>query len=74
MKKDECERAVRSLCHEWRTVKGLSATTTYDLNIADCMSWIKRNHPEFFKFRSTMGADDTVEMWIADEFRQRSKY
>jgi hypothetical protein len=74
MKKGEAETALRALCHDWRAARGLSGTPVGELSGADFLSWIRKNYPQYLRFRSTMSVEDMVEMWFADEFGQRWRY
>lgn len=71
MKKDECEKAIRNLCHTWRDAEGLSDTPPEKLSYYDFMDWMKREgYGHYLEFRCTMGVNYMVEMWFDQEFKQ----
>lgn len=70
MKKDECEQAIRALCHTWREVRGLLNIAPGDLSFLDFKSWARENYPRYFKFRTSTSVDYDTEMWFDQEFHQ----
>lgn len=70
MKKAECEKAVRSLCHDWRDTCGFMTTPMDKLNSYSFLSWLRENHPHWLKFRTTTSVEDDVELWFDQEFKQ----
>lgn len=68
MKKDECERGIRALCHQWRTDAGLDDTPTESLSFTQFMNWLQNNHPSYVRFRTTTSVRFDVEMWFDQEF------
>ena len=69
MTKDECERAIRSLVHDWaeQTHPGKDKGQLYD---SEFIGWLRRNHPQLLQFRSRMSTTDVVEQWFAQETKQ----
>lgn len=70
MKKGECEKAIRFLCHEWRNATGLSNTPSGELSFSAFFTWLKQHYGQYLEFRSTMGAEYMAEMWFDQEFKQ----
>lgn len=71
MKKDECEKALRQLCHVWREECGQSSTPPLVLHFEDFYSWVQINYPSYLNFRTTTGVSYDVEMWFEQEFKTR---
>lgn len=67
MTKEECEKAVRYLCHEWARETGADQQNP---SFTDFMAWLRRHHPQHLNFRSTGGAAGAIERWFNLEFRQ----
>jgi len=67
MKKAECEKAIRHLCHQWRRERGLS---NEDLSFSTFLSWLQQNCSTYLDFRTTTSVSYDVEMWFDDEFKQ----
>ncbi|WP_182342598.1 hypothetical protein [Comamonas koreensis] len=69
MTKDECERAIRTLVHQWadEVHPGKDKGQLYD---TEFIRWLKDNHPETLQFRSRMSTTDVVEQWFAQETKQ----
>lgn len=71
--KDECEKAIRRLCRDWRDVRGLKPEDYH--SFSDFKSWLIENHySHYLNFRSKIGADFEAEMWFADELNQTWRY
>ena len=70
MKKDECEQAIRSLCHNWREARGLSGAPPSELSFSDFISWLRQNYSQYLKFRTSTSVDYDAEMWFDQEFEQ----
>jgi hypothetical protein len=70
MKKDDCERAIRSFCHKWREECGLSRTPPDQLSFSDFISWVRQNYSSYLKFRTSLSVDYDAEMWFDQEFNQ----
>lgn len=69
MTKTECERAIRSLCYQWKSTHHACAASQ-DLRFSDFCSWLEQNHPELLQLRSVLPAIDVVEIWFDQEFQQ----
>jgi hypothetical protein len=69
MKKAECERVLRHLCHEWRRETGKQEVPAIELSHTEFMGWVRARNPELIKFRSVMPVSDEVERWFAQEFK-----
>ncbi len=69
MKKDECERAIRALCHQWAS--SLSAALLEHPSFSAFKSWLTaQGYGCYLDFRSRMGPDFDAEMWFDQEFKQ----
>ncbi|MGF1608858.1 MAG: hypothetical protein ACFCUQ_05650 [Kiloniellales bacterium] len=73
MKKAECEKAIRHLCHQWRRDCGLSNIPAEDLSFSSFLSWVQQNYSSYLDFRTTASASYDVEMWFDDEFKQNRR-
>jgi hypothetical protein len=71
MKKDECESAIRALCHQWRAARGLPGAAAEHPSFTDFQAWLQeKGHAKYLDFRSVAGADYDAEMWFDQEFKQ----
>ena len=71
MKKEDCEKAVRSLCHEWPNAIGLSGAKLKHPSFTDFKSWLNaRGYSHYLDFRSVRGPEEDAEMWFDEEFKQ----
>jgi len=70
MKKAECEKAIRHLCHQWHRECGLSNVQAEDLSFSSFLSWVQQNYSAYLDFRTTTSVSYDVEMWFDDEFKQ----
>jgi hypothetical protein len=71
MKKDECEKAVRALCHQWRDAANLSAAGLEHPSFSDFKAWLGTSgYSQYLAFRSVMGPDYDAELWFDQEFKQ----
>lgn len=70
MKKGECEKAIRYLCHEWRSNCGLSDTPPEKLSFSRFFSWMQQNYPAYLNFRTSTSVSYDAEMWFDEEFGQ----
>jgi hypothetical protein len=68
-KKGECERAIRSLCHEW--AGGLSEAERDHPNFLAFKAWLgQKGYSHYLDFRSAMGSNYDAEMWFDQELKQ----
>jgi hypothetical protein len=70
MTKDESERAIRGLCHEWAGLTGIPTQTTVVPDFGAFYRWLQDGYPQLLRFRSCMSVRYDVEMWFDDEFKQ----
>lgn len=70
LKKGECERAIRHLCHVWRQESGLANTPAGDLSFTRFLSWVQQSYPAYLIFRTSTLTSYDVEMWFDQEFKQ----
>lgn len=68
MTKAESERAIRHLCHEWRTSSGRAATPESELSFSQFYTWVEQNYGSYLRFRTTTSVRYDVEMWFDQEF------
>jgi hypothetical protein len=67
--KDEAEKAIRHLCHEW--AKALSPDRREHPHFSAFKSWLgESGYSHYLTFRSRMGADYDAELWFDQEFKQ----
>jgi hypothetical protein len=63
MKKAECEKAIRHLCHQW--AKGLSDAELEHPSFSAFKTWLSQNHYSLYlDFPSTAGSDYDAERWF----------
>ena len=68
MTKDECERAIRALCHKWRDARALSDAQLKHPSFQDFLAWLNENgFSRCLSFRSTIGAGRQAELWFDQE-------
>jgi len=71
MKKEECETAIRQLCHAWRVEANLTPADLEHPSFAAFKSWLgTKGYSAYLNFRSTMGSDYDAELWFDQEFKQ----
>jgi hypothetical protein len=69
MKKEECEAAIRALCHQWK--QELSAAQLEHPSFSAFKEWVRqKGYSGYLDFRSTVGADFDAELWFDQEFKQ----
>lgn len=79
MKRDECEKAIRGLCHQWAIETGVSRDHKADPepSVYKFKTWMHQNgHGRFLEFRTLKGysADEWIEIWFAQEMKQAWRY
>lgn len=70
MKKAECEKAIRHLCHQWREESGNAETPLHQLSFSAFLTWVRQNYSSYLDFRTTISMPYDVEMWFDQEFKQ----
>ena len=71
MKKGECEKEIRRLCHEWAKEVGIPIRPVDQPHFSEFKSWLRaRGDDRYLNFRSERGAEDDAEDWFDDEFGQ----
>jgi hypothetical protein len=71
MRKAECEKIIRRLCHEWPGSRGPSGAQVDHPSFSTFKAWLKANgHSRYLDFRSVMGPEYDAEMWFDKEFKQ----
>lgn len=70
MRKAECERALRHLCHVWRKESDQSEAPADRLSFAQFFSWVEQNYGIYLNFRTTTSVRFDAEMWFDQEFKQ----
>lgn len=68
MRKDEAERAIRLLCHQWRRECGFAELEPLQLSFTRFWCWMKDNHYQYTNFKTQAGADYMAELWFDQEF------
>jgi hypothetical protein len=67
---EECEQAIRQLCHKWRNDCSLAETPNSDLRFSEFLHWVRQNYSSYLSFRTTTSVEYDVEMWFDQEFGQ----
>jgi hypothetical protein len=71
MKKDESEKAIRHLCHEWGQLRGIEPGSVKQPSFSDFKSWLReKGYSHYLNFRSVMGPEEDAERWFDQEFKQ----
>jgi len=70
MKKSEAEQAIRYLCGVWGDSVGIMPDPAASPCFPAFMRWMRDNHPQYLKFRTTTSVSDDVERWFDQEFKQ----
>jgi hypothetical protein len=69
MKRAECEKAIRHLCHQWG--RELSASELEHPSFSTFKTWLSQNHYSLYlDFLSTAEPDHDAKMWFDHEFKQ----
>jgi hypothetical protein len=74
MKKDDCEKAIRHLCHVWAKETGIAKTQGAHPSPQAFIAWVRDKHPVYLGFRSVAGVEREVETWLAQELTQTWRY
>ena len=71
MKKDDAEKAIRQLCHEWEKSKGARFTAADHPSFSEFKSWLSdMGYAHYLNFRAVGGPEYVAEMWFDQEFKQ----
>jgi len=71
MKKADCERAIRHLCHEWAETTKRAAGELDHPSFSAFKSWLSSSgYGHYLNFRSTAGAEYDAELWFDQELKQ----
>jgi hypothetical protein len=71
MKKHDCEKAIRALCHQWSEARGLSGGQLEHPSFSDFKSWLStQGYAHYLRFRSLRGPEGDAEQWFDEEFKQ----
>jgi hypothetical protein len=69
MRKDEAEKAIRSLSHTW--FRALDIREQEHPSFSSFRSWLRDNgYGHYMEFRSTGGASEAAEYWFDQELKQ----
>jgi len=69
MTKEECEQAIRYLCHEWAKLHGIPDLPVVSPSFPEFQSWLHQNgYSHYLNFRSVAGPQYDAEVWFDDEF------
>ncbi len=71
MTKDEAERSIRHLCHEWVRLRGIRIDPNEQPSFDDFYTWVQDNYSQHLKFRTTTTVPYDVENWFDEEFKQK---
>lgn len=62
IKKDDAERTLRFLCHEWETAKGKRFGPNDHSSFSEFTSWLdQKGYSHYLYYRSQMGAPHDAE-------------
>jgi hypothetical protein len=53
VRKQESEKAIRALCHQWREARGFSSTPSF----TDFLAWVRQNDPRYLQFNTSTSVD-----------------
>ncbi len=68
-KKDDCEQAIRTLCHVW--AEGRPADPMQHESFYAFKSWLEQNgYSRYLNFRSLRGPVADAELWFNEERKQ----
>jgi hypothetical protein len=70
MTKAECEKAIRSLVHDWAKLRGVNVGQAEMPSFSDFFGWVTDNYPRCLQFRTTTSVRYDVEMWFDQELKQ----
>ncbi|WP_374656447.1 hypothetical protein [Dongia sp.] len=75
MKKDDCEKAIRGLCHDWGREVGIARAAESDPSFSQFKTWLHaKGYSHYLNFRSSISADYDAEQWFIQEFKQGWRY
>ena len=64
MKNSDVRQAFPSLLEEWINETKQDRSQLGDARFSSFYSWLTNSYPQYAKFRSTMGADEDLEVWF----------
>ena len=70
MRKQESEKAIRALCHQWREARGYSNAAADRPSFTDFRACVRQNDPRCLQFSTSTSVEYDVELWFDEEFGQ----
>lgn len=71
MTKDEAEKAIRYLCHEWANERAVGRTVEAPASFPNFKAWLlSKGYGHYLNLRSVAGAHEDAERWFDQEFKQ----
>jgi hypothetical protein len=71
LKKTECEKAIRSLCHKWAAANGINIGAVEQPSFLEFKQWLSSNgYSYLLGFRSVSGPVFDAELWFDQEMKQ----
>lgn len=71
IRKNDAERYIRHLCHEWRNSESLTPTQLEHPSFTAFKAWLKaKGYGHYLDFHSVGGPDYAAERWFDEEFCQ----
>ena len=70
MKKQEAERLIRSVVHDWANETGFNPTSGTMPSFLSFQHWLKQHFPSASAFRSSTSPERDVEQWFDEELKQ----
>ena len=72
MKKADCEKFIRALCHQW--ARGLSDDELKHPSFLSFKAWLSSNgFSHYLNFRAVPSPDYVAEMWFDQELKQTGR-
>jgi len=70
VRKEESDKAIRALCHQWREARDFSNTQADHPSFTDFLAWVGQNDPRYLQFSTSTSADYDAEPWFEEECRR----
>lgn len=70
MKKDEAQRIIRALTHDWVRSTGFNKASGEMPSFSDFKTYVEQRTPDALRFRSTRGPIEDAETWFDQELGQ----
>jgi hypothetical protein len=74
MEKTEVKKAMPHLIDQWVKTSGNEKTSPNKLVDGEFISWLRENHPEYLKFRTTTGVIYDIENWFDQYVKEKIRF